>query len=510
MREPGEKRIGAGVLLELYGRLGAERYLYSAVLLTAGIELVTLMVAAVWSGRFMRLSFIQTWVAFGIAFVLGLGAVVAVLLRSGDFGTLRRWSRNRSVRPPELVWAAAVRLVWDVGPRATVICIPAGVVAVVIAALVEDLSLGVSLGLFGCGLVALLAGAALVIFCVSTMLRPLIEEVVADLGGRDGLPEVRVPSLAAKATLPLLPVTLFSVLMVGAWLDLVPSGPARVGLALGIGAGTVAIAGCVYWVFSRSTLLPLQDLLAAARRIGAGDLDTPVPVVSGDELGDLARAFNQMRVSLRDHDRALREAQARIVASADQARRRVERDLHDGAQQQLVLLGLKLSMLERDPSRTELIADARNDLGRALAELRDLAHGIYPSVLENEGLAGALREAAGRSGIRTEMNSVGNERYPARVEAAVYFCCVEALQNAAKHAGEGACVRVRLRQRDHALTFEVSDDGLGFESRQGAAGGGLQNIADRVGALGGEVLITSTPGIGTSIAGVIPLDARQC
>jgi signal transduction histidine kinase len=252
-----------------------------------------------------------------------------------------------------------------------------------------------------------------------------------------------------------------------------------------------------------------------------------VPLVTADDLGELAQSFNEMlaglreRESLREHNVALvenlrrhtdelRESRARIVAAADAERRRVERDLHDGAQQHLVLLNLKLSVLRRvvgeDPDAAALVDELRGDLGHALRELRDLAHGIYPALLENEGLPGALRQAVERAGIPASLSCDGASRYRPELEAAVYFCCLEALQNAAKHAGDGARATVRLAERDGALVFEVADDGRGFVNADVSAdSAGLQNMADRIGALGGSVRVESAPGEGTMVTGAIRL-----
>jgi signal transduction histidine kinase len=125
-------------------------------------------------------------------------------------------------------------------------------------------------------------------------------------------------------------------------------------------------------------------------------------------------------------------------------------------------------------------------------------------VLESDGLPGALGEAARNAAIPTTFDCDGAGRYRPQLEAAVYFCCLEALQNAAKHAGEGARATVKLVERDRRLEFEVSDDGVGFE--QAPPGHGLQNIADRIGALGGKLRIASTPGHGTTIAGLVPVE----
>ena len=204
---------------------------------------------------------------------------------------------------------------------------------------------------------------------------------------------------------------------------------------------------------STAVLGPISDLASGQSSVASGRLDTTVPVSAGDELGDLARGFNEMVAGLRDREglrdrnaaliEELRESRTRIVAAGDESRRRVERDLHDGAQQSLVLLNLKLGLAERkvaeNPGAAEaLLVEARGDLEGALAELRDLAHGIYPQVLTSDGLAGALTEVAGNTGLPVEISTDGVGRYPAEIEAAVYFCCLEALQNAVKHAGEGA------------------------------------------------------------------------
>jgi signal transduction histidine kinase len=271
-----------------------------------------------------------------------------------------------------------------------------------------------------------------------------------------------------------------------------------------------------------SVLGPVRELILGARSVGAGNLEVQVPVTSTDDLGELAESFNEMvaglreRMALRDANAALveelRASQARIVAAADAARRQVERDLHDGAQQQLVLLGLKLGlarrMLDGDPSGMAALHDElRSDLDRAVKQLRDLGHGIYPVSLENDGLPEALGEAAGRAAIPTNVDCDGVSRYSRGLEAAIYFCCLEALQNAAKHAGERAQATVRLREADGMVKFEIADDGVGFELSRTRGSAGLQNMSDRIGALGGTLEIDSTPGSGTTIRGTAPIHA---
>jgi signal transduction histidine kinase len=274
------------------------------------------------------------------------------------------------------------------------------------------------------------------------------------------------------------------------------------GLALTVCVTLTATLICTVMI-TGSTAGPVEDLLAAIRRIRAGDVRIRVPVISEDELGLVAANFNQMTSEVQ-HTRA------RIVTAADAERRRVERDLHDGAQQHLVLLRLKLGMLitavERDPAAVaSLSRELSGDLDRALVELRDLAHGIYPAALENEGLEAALRDAAGRAPIPTTLECDTEARRAPEIEAAVYFCCLEALQNAAKHAGEGARAAIRLIDDGRTLTFEVSDDGLGYDPQRTPIGAGMQNMSDRIGALGGAVRIDSTPGRGVRVLGELPL-----
>lgn len=206
----------------------------------------------------------------------------------------------------------------------------------------------------------------------------------------------------------------------------------------------------------------------------------------------------------------LRASRARLVLASTEARRRVERDLHDGAQQNLVVLQLKLALvrerIERDPREAAALLDeSRLDLDIAVEQLRDLARGIYPQILVSGGLGPALAELAAKCAIRTagELGSIG--RYPAEVEAAVYFCCAESLQNASKHAGRGSRASLRLFEKDGCLHFHVSDDGRGFDLQETTAGSGIQNISDRIGALGGDVTIESRPNFGTRVRGRVPV-----
>ncbi len=201
----------------------------------------------------------------------------------------------------------------------------------------------------------------------------------------------------------------------------------------------------------------------------------------------------------------------RVVEAGDAQRRRIERDLHDGAQQHLVALAVSVNLVrqiaDNDPDTAKtMLEQIGKDLQEAVQELRNLAHGIYPPLLMDRGLAEALSAAAGRAALPTGVEAEGIGRYPQQVEAAVYFCCLEALQNAAKHAGEGAEATVTVWEDEGALLFEVHDDGAGFDLSSGAGEGhGFVNMGDRVGAIGGTIAVESAPGQGTSIRGRIPL-----
>jgi signal transduction histidine kinase len=207
----------------------------------------------------------------------------------------------------------------------------------------------------------------------------------------------------------------------------------------------------------------------------------------------------------------LRASQRRLVRAQDQERRRLERNIHDGAQQQLVALSVKTRLARdltaRDPARAaEMLTQIDAEIQSAVDDLRDLARGIYPPLLIDKGLAAALDAQARRSPVSITIRADGLGRYAPEVEAAVYFSCLEALQNVAKYA-EASSTTVILAQTNGHLTFEVMDDGRGFDPTAERTGTGLQGIADRLGALHGEVTIRSEPGAGTRVRGRIEVGA---
>jgi signal transduction histidine kinase len=201
----------------------------------------------------------------------------------------------------------------------------------------------------------------------------------------------------------------------------------------------------------------------------------------------------------------LRESRRRIVAAQDERAKRLERDIHDGAQQQLVALAVKLglasSLVGRDQDRErELLRELQAEAQEALENLRDLVRGIYPPLLADQGLAPAISAQARKAPIPVHVEADSVYRYPPEVEAGIYFSILEALQNTAKYA-KASGATVRLWAADGSLSFEVSDDGVGFDPDATSYGTGLQGMADRLEALGGELTITSRPGYGTTVMG---------
>jgi signal transduction histidine kinase len=263
----------------------------------------------------------------------------------------------------------------------------------------------------------------------------------------------------------------------------------------------------------------LLGMVLAQRATGGrsfGELDEHVLAEFARQVGLALRNVrldSQLQASVDEVSRQteqLRASRARVVSAADAERRRIERDLHDGAQQQLVALCANLRLARElagsQPAQVcGLLEQLGHDIEMALEGLRELAHGIYPPLLADRGLAEALSAVAARAPVHTRFEAGVLGRYPPQVEATVYFCCLEALQNAGKHAGDAASATVRVFEKEGGLLFEVADDGPGFDPAAGGHGGGLTNMADRLGGIGGSLRIESSPGAGTCIAGAIPI-----
>jgi signal transduction histidine kinase len=198
----------------------------------------------------------------------------------------------------------------------------------------------------------------------------------------------------------------------------------------------------------------------------------------------------------------LRASRQRIVAAQDAERRRLERNIHDGAQQHLVALAVNLRLaamqVKRDPvNARRAVQELERQTAEALQTLRDLAQGIYPPTLREHGIAASLRPHA-------QVTAEGLGRYDPEVEAGVYFCCLEAVQNATKYA-KASRVVVNLWQQDGHLSFSVIDNGIGFNPKGTVTGTGVQNMKDRIASLGGRLNLESQPGKGTTVSGRLPL-----
>jgi signal transduction histidine kinase len=209
----------------------------------------------------------------------------------------------------------------------------------------------------------------------------------------------------------------------------------------------------------------------------------------------------------------LRASRRRIVTAQDARAKALERNIHDGAQQQLVALAVQLRLLEgladRDPARAKAMAvDLQVATHAALEDLRDLARGIYPPLLADKGLAAALEAQARKAAVPTEVRVHDVDRYPAETEATVYFCVLEALNNVAKYARATAAT-VSLDASNGELRFTVADDGVGFDPDATGYGTGLQGMSDRLDAVGGRLEIRSARGTGTTVSGSIAVEPAK-
>ena len=284
---------------------------------------------------------------------------------------------------------------------------------------------------------------------------------------------------------------------------------------LGVGLGLL-FAPAYYWALSSSDWIgavgvdTLPEALVAVP-IGAVALLLGIPALSA-----LGRLYGWLAAQLLGSNAdpvltaqvsELQDARSRIIAAADEERRRIERDLHDGAQQRLVALALNLRMAEQraagnDPAAAELVRQAGEEANLALKELRDLARGIHPAILTNRGLPAALEDLASRATVPVEVVAAPAERLPDAVEAAAYFVVSECLANIGKHANATSAT-VSVAASDGHLNVVVADDGVGGASLED--GSGIQGLVDRVGALSGTLAVESPPGEGTRVVASIPV-----
>ena len=287
-------------------------------------------------------------------------------------------------------------------------------------------------------------------------------------------------------------------------------------VVLGLAASWIA-APAWYWSVPDGIQLGITNVDTLGEALLLVPLGLVVAFAGIPALGQLGRGYGAVAKLLLGSNpdpeltaqvTELEGARSRIIAAADAERRRIERDLHDGAQQRLVALSLTLRMAETraekgDPETAGLIRNAGEEAGLALKDLRDLARGIHPAILTNRGLAAALDDLAARASIPVEVTAAPPERLPDQVEAAAYFVVSECLANVDKHAqASGATVSVQVDEG--VLRVEVADDGTGGVDTEN--GSGIQGLRDRVGALGGRLDIESPESLGTRVHATIPLE----
>jgi signal transduction histidine kinase len=280
--------------------------------------------------------------------------------------------------------------------------------------------------------------------------------------------------------------------------------------AAGLGGSVLLIVVFAAYL-TRAIVRPVLGVAAMAGRLAGGDLAARMPATGVGEIGALERSFNSMAGSLQESQAELAASRARIVAAADQTRRRIERDLHDSIQQRLVSLGLDLRAAqaglpaELGALRGELDQLAAG-LGSAVEELRELSRGIHPAILSEGGLGPALKALARRSAVPVQLEVPLEARLPEPVEVAAYYVVSEALANAAKHANASA-VHVEARTVDGRLHLSIRDDGVG--GAEVGRGSGLVGLIDRVEALGGTITVRSPAGRGTTVQVELPVDANS-
>ncbi len=251
-----------------------------------------------------------------------------------------------------------------------------------------------------------------------------------------------------------------------------------------------------------SVAMPANDPMDPNKETLVRDLAAQAGLVLSN-----VRLTEELRARLDD----LQAAQKRLVAAQDEERRKLERNIHDGAQQQLVALAVKArlarTLTERDPAKAaEMLAQIEGETQDALDDLRDLARGIYPPLLADKGLVAALEAQARKSPIPVTVDADGVDRLPQDIEAAVYFSVLEGLQNVAKYA-QATSASVSFERSNGELRFSVHDDGRGFDPSETGYGTGLQGIADRLGALDGRLEVESAPGNGATLSGSLPVPA---
>jgi signal transduction histidine kinase len=230
-------------------------------------------------------------------------------------------------------------------------------------------------------------------------------------------------------------------------------------------------------------------------------------IEAGELVLLLALENAKLSAAREDALRQLAETRERVIHAGDLARQRLERDLHDGAQQRLTAIQIKLQLAKEAADGQDLTRQLEAigaDAAKAVDELRALARGIYPAVLRHNGLGDALRSVAREAPIPVDVIDCGIGRCAEPVENAIYFCALEALQNTIKHAGADACITLRIGRDRRCIRFDFTDDGVGVDTTRRGDGIGMTSMRDRIGAVGGDLEVISFPGRGTTLRGAVP------
>lgn len=501
-----------------YARLGW-RIVLVAVGLTWALGFAFGIGSALLMARVASLSESETWQFTGLlALTLLTASAIGTVLTHRLMAPLARWLQHRErTDVGDAAWQAAHRLPGALTRLNVCVAMAVGLPgAALILAAVIGLEPALVLLFLLHGLGALAVGGSVGLFGLQLVIRPLLEDIGQALGRAPAVQSGM--SIRLKLIVALPSIVVFAAL--GATLLALPPGT-RWSTVLErelVGAGVVlALSMPAALLLARSTLRPLDDLLHATERLGRGDLQTRVPVLSADEYGELARSFNQAIEGLEERQRLaaentrrlaeVRESRARIVAASDAERRRVERNIHDGAQQRLIALSLDLRMLSDAATASnagplrEMAEAARVSLHDALGELRQMALGLHPTVLSTDGLMPALEHLAERAPVPVTVTGPAR-RFDDAVEATAYFVICEALTNVVKHAGASR-VAISAQPLHDRLHIEVADDGSG--GAEPRAGSGLAGLVDRVAALDGTLTVHSPTGGGTRLIAELPL-----
>ncbi|CAM3569516.1 histidine kinase [Smaragdicoccus niigatensis] len=443
-----------------------------------------------------------------VAVVIGIAGVVAHFIALRLVAPLRRTARTQ--KDLAAAWQAAVSFPLSFAIRSMTV----GLVLIspaVIFGFVHAFGFRVPLLIYAVvGISQITAVTVIVlIYGAAVLVRPLLTDLYKKL---DALPSSQTVTLRTRLIL-LIPIGVGATATGAAFAQ-----PTRIGITT---STIVAIAltsafALFMWtpvtaMFAHSMLTPIADLQAATERIRHGDYSQPIVEMWADELGAVAVSLNEAMRGLSERQqmaREVRESRARIVAAADASRKRIERNIHDGAQQRLVALTLDARLLESqiptmsDDETIAAVQQIAEGLKEALAELRDLARGLHPAILTTDGLGPALTQLATRSAVPVSVDAP-SERLPEQVETTAYFVAAEALANVAKYA-RASHATVTATHVNGRLSIVIADDGVG--GAFAANGSGLSGLADRVAAIGGRLTVESESGKGTRITADLPVN----